>query len=135
MSELPTPSDVQFFRDGIDEERLLVRVCDACGRGAYPPMPGCPHCGHESGSVVESDGIGTLHSWTVCHVPFDPALADDTPYVVGLVDVPEGARIVARVELDRSRLAPDLALRATYPQGADGHRRLVFVPTDEGTNP
>ncbi|MEQ8840323.1 MAG: OB-fold domain-containing protein [Acidimicrobiales bacterium] len=120
-------SDVQFFRDGIDDERLLVRVCSSCARAAYPPMPGCPHCGHEHGAVVESCGRGTLYSWTVCHIAFDPAFADETPYVVGLVDVPEGARIVARVAVDPADLADGLPLQATYPRLADGGRRLEFV--------
>ena len=125
-------SDVQFFRDGVDEQRLLVRVCTSCSRGAYPPMPGCPHCGHEHGDVVESSGDGTLYSWTVCHVAFDPAFADEAPYVVGLVDVPEGARIVARVDLDPAQLEAGAPLRATYPADDAGARRLVFVAAVSG---
>ncbi len=93
-------------------------------------MPGCPHCGHEHGSVVESSGDGTLYSWTVCHVAFDPAFADETPYVVGLVDVPEGARIVARVDVEPAALTPGMALQATYPADDDDGRRLVFAAAE-----
>ena len=120
-------SDAAFFRAGIGEGRLLVRRCLACGRAAYPPMPGCPHCGATDGEVVEAAGIGTLHSWTVCHVPFDPDLADEVPYVVGLVDLPEGARLVARLEIDGTDLVADRSLRAEFPVGPDGVRRLRFV--------
>jgi uncharacterized OB-fold protein len=126
-------SDAAFFRDGVALGRLLVRVCDACGRGAFPPMPGCPHCGHEQGSVVESAGHGTLHSWTVCHVAFDPAFADQVPYVVGLVDLPEGARLIARVEgADHESLRDGLPLVAAFPRDTDGSRRLTFVPSAGG---
>jgi uncharacterized OB-fold protein len=122
-------SDADGFRDGLAEERLLLRRCDACGRAAFPPMPGCPHCGHDEGTVVESSGAASLYSWTVCHVAFDPAFADDVPYVVGVVDVAEGARLIARVDAAPDALTADLALTATYPPGRDGRTRLTFVPT------
>ena len=126
-------SDAAFFREGVAHGRLLVRVCEACGRGAFPPMPGCPHCGHEHASIVESSGRGTLHSWTVCHVAFDPAFADEVPYVVGLVDLPEGARLIARVALDdHDALRDALPLVATFVPDVDGSPRLTFVPADAG---
>ncbi|HUF98502.1 MAG TPA: OB-fold domain-containing protein [Ilumatobacter sp.] len=124
-------SDVSFFDDGITAGKLLIRVCSSCRQGAFPPMPGCPHCGGERGEIVESDGSGRLYSWTVCHVALDPSLAAEVPYVVGLVDVPEGARLVARIECDADQLSTDLALVATYPStGPDTGRapHLVFVP-------
>ncbi len=125
-------SDVQFFHDGVARGELLVRVCSACGLGAFPPMPGCPHCGEEAGAVVQSSGEGTLYSWTVCHIAFDPAFAEDAPYVVGLVDIPEGARIIARVDAPTSELAAGLPLRADFPLDAEGARRLVFTATGTG---
>lgn len=128
-------SDADGFRAGIAAGRLLLRRCVACGRAAYPPMPGCPHCGATDGEVVEASGIGTLHSWTVCHVAFDPDLADDVPYVVGLVDLQEGARVVARLDIDIADLAADRELRVDFPTGSDGARQLRFVaepPLTEG---
>lgn len=128
-------SDADEVRAGIAAGRLLVRRCVACGRAAYPPMPGCPHCGATDGEVVEAAGFGTLHTWTVCHVAFDPDLADDVPYVVGLVDLPEGARVVARLDIDTADLAADRRLRVAFPTGPDGTRRLRFVldpPASEG---
>lgn len=128
-------SDADDFRAGIAAGRLLVRRCVACGRAAYPSMPGCPHCGATDGEVVEAAGIGTLHSWTVCHVAFDPDLADDVPYVVGLVDLPEGARVVARLDIDTADLAAERGLRVDFPTGSDGACQLRFVadpPATEG---
>jgi uncharacterized OB-fold protein len=126
--------DDDFYWEGLAASELRVRVCDACGRAACPPMPGCPHCGHEHGHVVATDGRATLYSWTVCHVAFDPAFAGDVPYVVGVVDLVEGARLVARVEgVDVADLRDALPLRVRWPaQGRDGEQ-LVFVPA-EGTS-
>ena len=127
-------TDAEFFRSGIAEGRLLVRRCLACARAAYPPMPGCPHCGHDEGEIVEAVGEGTLYSWTVCHVAFDPEFAADVPYVVGLVDLPEGARVVARLEMATDTLVADAPVRVDFTRGPDGSRQLRFVavpPTEE----
>jgi uncharacterized OB-fold protein len=127
-------SDAAHFRDGLAEGRLLIRVCSNCGRGAYPPMPGCVVCGHEHGEVVESCGAGVLYSWTECHVAFDPSFADEVPYVVGLVEIPEGARVVARIDCEPDQLRSDLNLRATFPRRTDGSTLLTFV-TEENLTP
>lgn len=121
--------DDAFYWDGLAMGELRVRVCDSCERGAFPPMPSCPHCGHEHGRVVTSSGEATLYTWTVCHVAFDPQFADDVPYVVGVVDLPEGARLVARIEG-----VPHDELDAGLPVVAriDGSR-LVFVPARKGS--
>jgi uncharacterized OB-fold protein len=95
-------------------------------------MPGCPHCGHADGETVEATGEGTLYSWTVCHVAFDPDFAGDVPYVVGLVDLPEGARVVARLEIAPDRLVGDAPVRVDFPPGADGSRSLRFVAAMPG---
>lgn len=120
-------SDADFFRSGITEGRLLVRRCLACARAAYPPMPGCPHCGHDEGEIVEASGEGALYSWTVCHVAFDPDVAAEVPYVVGLVDLSEGARVVARLAIAPEALEAGAAVRADFPPGSDGSRQLRFV--------
>jgi uncharacterized OB-fold protein len=125
--------DDDFYWEGLAQRELRVRVCDSCGRGACPPLPGCPHCGHETGTVVSSAGEGSLYTWTVCHVAFDPAFADDVPYVVGAIDLPEGARVMARIEgIDPGELRDALPLRVQWSGEDAGRTRLVFVPARGG---
>jgi uncharacterized OB-fold protein len=120
-----------FYWDGLRRDELRVRVCDACGRAACPPMPGCPHCGNEAGTIVVASGEASLYSWTVCHIAFDPAFADEVPYVVGVVDLPEGARLIARVEGVRpDELRDALPLRVQWPARGADRERIVFVPAD-----
>ena len=123
-------SDVKAFRRGLADDTLLLRVCDACGRAASPPMPGCPTCGAREGHVVESAGTGTLHTWTVCHVAFEPALAAEVPYTVGLVEVAEGARVVARIGGDPDTLVADMAVSVEFDHRGDGSTVLTFVPEE-----
>jgi uncharacterized OB-fold protein len=126
--------DDDFYWEGLAQGELRVRVCTACGRGAFPPAPGCPHCGDESSAVVVSSGVATLYTWTVCHVAFAPELAAEVPYVVGVVDLPEGARIVARLEeVAPSELRDGMAVRVRWPADRAGER-LVFVPAGGSEN-
>jgi uncharacterized OB-fold protein len=126
--------DDDFYWDGLMVEELRVRVCDACGRAACPPLPGCPHCGSDRSSVVVASGDATLYSWTVCHVAFDPNFAEEVPYVVGVVDLREGARIVARLEdVDPASLHDAMPLRVRWPAEGGAADRLVFVPAPEGS--
>jgi uncharacterized OB-fold protein len=122
--------DDDFYWEGLAARELRVRVCDDCGRAACPPMPGCPHCGHEHGHVVTAAGDATLYSWTVCHVAFDRELADEVPSVVAVVDLPEGARLVARVEgVESAELRDGLPLRVRW-SADDADTRLVFAPAE-----
>lgn len=120
-------SDAGSFRDGLAAETLLLRVCATCGRAAYPPMPGCPSCGHDEGETVVSKGDGTLYTWTVCHVAFDPSFADDVPYTVGLVEVSEGARVLARIGGDPDALVAGMPVTARFESRTDGPTLLTFV--------
>jgi uncharacterized OB-fold protein len=127
--------DDDFYWEGLARRQLRVRVCDACGRGACPPLPGCPHCGDERGRIVVSSGEGALYTWTVCHVAFDPAFADEVPYIVGAVDLPEGARVLARIDgITPGGLRDALPLRVHWSGEDAGRTRLVFVPATEGAH-
>jgi uncharacterized OB-fold protein len=124
--------DDAFYWEGLARSELRVRVCDTCGRGAFPPLPGCPHCGGAHGTIVVPSGEATLYTWTICHIAFDPAFSDEVPYVVGVVDLPEGARIIARLDdVAPADLRADLPLRVHWPLVRD-RGRLAFVPSAGG---
>ena len=97
---LPRPRpdhDTEPFWAGCREGRFLVPVCDACGRGRWPPGPRCPYCRATATTWTPSDGHGRVYSWVVVTHPVDEVLVDQVPYVVGLIDLPEGVRVVGNV--------------------------------------
>ena len=84
--------------DGADLA-LLGSVCVGCGTHYFPRALGCrnPGCDQKELDDVELGRTGELYSWTVQHYR-PPALfriADWQPCAVGLVEVPEGLRILA----------------------------------------
>ena len=93
---LPTPTrESQAFWDGMREGRFMVQHCAGCGKARHYPRPVCPHCFSMESSFKEMPTGGTIHTWTVCHHPFNFFFKASAPYVVALVDMDAGVRVNA----------------------------------------
>lgn len=87
--------DTQFFWDGVRDNRLLIQRCTACGTLRHPPRPMCPRCNALTWDTVESSGRGEVFSFVMpLHPPY-PWF--DYPYIVVLVDLEEGVRLVSNL--------------------------------------
>ena len=91
-------ADSQFYWDGLRARRLLVQRCAECECHRFPPMPACPSCAAPGGQVVELEPQGTIYSWIVVHHAFAPAFRGEVPYVIAVVELAEGCRLLARLE-------------------------------------
>ena len=79
-----------------DPPRLLGARCDGCTETSFPRLAQCPYCGCESIQPVELSVHGTLWGWTtVLHAP--PGYLGAVPYGFGVVELPEGVRIITRL--------------------------------------
>ena len=122
--------DNAFFWEGLREHRLLVQRCAACGRHRSPPLPACPDCG-ASGCVIEaSRGGGYLYSWVVVHHAFSEAFEGDVPYTVAVVELDEGCRMLARLELEGGVPAAGMRLEVDFREHGE-----PSDPTDTATAP
>lgn len=93
---LPTPTrESQPYWDGLREGRLMLQHCARCGKVRHYPRPVCPHCFSMESEWREAAQEGTIHSWTVCHHPFNFFFKQLTPYIVALVDMDAGVRVNA----------------------------------------
>jgi len=88
-------SDTQFFWDGVRAQRLLIQRCAGCRAVRHPPRPMCPHCHSLEWDTIESSGRGTVFSFVIPHHPPLPWFPE--PYVVALVDLEEGTRLVTNI--------------------------------------
>lgn len=121
---------------GIDEEywvatldgRLLIQHCDECGHTQFYPRVLCTNCGELEPHYVESEGIGTVYAYTVCHVPGEPGFADRTPYVVAVVELEEGPRLLALVDGDADDISIGTPVSVTFWRISDDAAIPVFVP-------
>lgn len=116
----PTP-ETQPFWDGCAAGELRIPRCRGCTRHFFYPRPDCPHCGSSDVEWVASDGTATLHSYVISHRPA-PGFAADVPYVIAVVQLPEGVRMMTNivgVDPDPERLPLDMPLRVVFEKRGD----------------
>lgn len=94
----PVPTEAtQPFWDATAQGILLVQRCGACRRVQSIPRPFCRHCGVESPQWERSTGLGRIYTFTVNHRAANAHMADKLPYVVAVVELDEGARLMANI--------------------------------------
>ena len=97
---VPQPDGLDApFWDGLREERLLLQRCAACQRWQWGPEWCCHRCHSFDVGFDETPAEGVIYSHERVWHPVHPALAEQGPYVVVLVELPQadGARIVGNL--------------------------------------
>ena len=100
LPEKPLPvinEESRPFWEGCKAGKLMLRHCADCGAWVYYPRALCPKCHGERLPWEEASGRGVIYAYTVCHRPAGPAFAEDVPYVVALIDLEEGARMLSNI--------------------------------------
>ena len=80
------------------ERRLLIRKCSSCAALHFMPRHLCPVCWSDELEWVESKGTGSVHTFTVMRRAPLANFAALAPYVVALIELDEGPRMVANVQ-------------------------------------
>jgi|SRR2546422_10242599 len=100
--EVPLPAPVANadslpYWTAAREGRLLIRKCNVCGSLHFMPRYLCPVCWSDQLEWVQAKGTGSVHSFTVIRRAPAPAFAPRAPYIVALIDLDEGPRMIANV--------------------------------------
>jgi uncharacterized protein len=98
MRIVPKPDELTApYWEGAKHGKLLIQHCRSCGHLWHPPTPICNAC--QSSDVVwrESSGCGEVYSHTTVHHATHVAMQGRTPYLVALVQLDEGPRVVANI--------------------------------------
>lgn len=106
---------------------LHVQRCDACGRWRHPPRILCAGCGSAVWSWQPVAGRGRLFTWTVTHRATDPAFAEHVPYVIAVVELDEGPRVVGNMfGVDPAALVLDDPVRVVLDRRSDAVALIDF---------
>src|SRR5579863_1393126 len=89
MTELTAP-----YWDAARKGHLAVQECRSCRQAWHPPLPRCPHCHSAALGWRTVSGEGTVYTYTVVRHPTHFAFADKIPYVLAIVELAEGPRLV-----------------------------------------
>jgi uncharacterized OB-fold protein len=115
------------FWEALARGRLVVQACARCGYRQHPPRPFCLRCLSEDLTWLECGGAGEVHAFTVVRRAPHPALESRVPYVLALVDLPEGFRVLAGVAVaDPAEVAVGAAVELDPEPAGDGVSLLRF---------
>jgi hypothetical protein len=127
---LPVPDgDSAMFCDGCKEGKLLIQQCEDCAQHIFYPRAVCPHCMSDRIKWVESSGKGKVYSFTVARRPAHPAFADHVPYVVALITLDEGVRMMSNViNVDVDAVKCDMPVEVVFVKVDDQITLPKFQP-------
>ena len=83
------------FYTGCRQGRLLLQRCGDCGRAQFYPRILCSNCGSRDLAWQAASGRGRIASFTVVRQSVSPAY--EPPYVVALIDLAEGPRMMSHI--------------------------------------
>ena len=114
-----TMKETEFFWEGCKSHELRIQQCGNCSRLAHPPVVRCPDCGSYDLRYKVAGGKATLYSFVEPVYPPMPFMS--YPYIVGLVELEEGTRLLSNIvhcapELVKIGMALDLVFVDTDPE-------------------
>jgi uncharacterized OB-fold protein len=122
----------------IDPPRLLGGHCEQCRRYHFPAQSTCPYCAADGCAAAPLSDQGTLYLYTVVHNA-PPGFRGTAPYGFGVVELPEGLRIISpltEARLDALRIGMPVRLRvAPLFTDDDGREVLSYAFAPELLSP
>jgi len=113
-SMLQQDSDSRPYWEGLAQGELRIQRCQACSQAVFYPRTLCPHCHSDQLEWIVASGKGTIYTYTVAHQGFGP-FAADAPFVIALVELEEGARMMSRIiDAPRERVTIGAAVSLTF---------------------
>lgn len=114
------------YWDALAERRFILKSCRSCRQPHFYPRELCPHCGSDEFDWIEAAGGGEIYSYTVCHRPAGPAFAADVPYVIAIVTLDEGPRLMTRIPGDPAAVSIGLRVNVDFEPAGEGVVLPVF---------
>ena len=92
----PAPESLPYWQ-AAKEHRLALPRCEDCEKFWHPPSRTCPHCLSANFAFRDVSGRGKVFSFVTFHRVYRPAFAEEVPYVVALVELEEGPRLLTNI--------------------------------------
>ena len=88
---------IDEFHEGCRRGELLIQRCAACGRAQFYPRAYCGGCHGTALAWEAASGAATLYTYTVVRRAPSAEFADRVPYVLAIVELAEGPRLMSTV--------------------------------------
>jgi uncharacterized OB-fold protein len=125
----PDPDNAPYWQ-GARDGRLMLQRCTTCRSYQLYPRD---RCVLDRGPIewVEGSGRATVYSFTVIRQNYSRPFRDWIPYVVALVDLEEGPRVMTNiVDCDPADVRIGMPVRARFEPVSDEAGIALFAPAD-----
>jgi uncharacterized OB-fold protein len=115
------PDNARFWQ-AAREGRLLVKVCESCGKPHWYPRVLCPFCMGDT-AWKEASGLGTVYAFSVTR------RAGPNPFCIAYVTLEEGVTMMTHIvdcDLDTVRIGQPVRVR--FSPSEDGAPVPTFAP-------
>ncbi len=119
------------FWDSVKNEAMELQCCNSCGKFIFYPRGLCPHCLSDDLSWKPAKGTGEVHAFTIVHRHPHPAFQAEIPYVVALIELDEGVRMMTNlvgVAPDPAEVKVGMPVEVVYEQATDEITLPKFRP-------
>ena len=117
------------FWAGTRNKQLMTQHCPQCNQHQFPPRRICVHCGGRNPGWRAVSGRGRIYSFTVVHRPPESTFAADVPYVVAVIDLLEGGRMMTNIiDCPIADVRVDMPVMAVFEQVNDEVTLVKFRP-------
>jgi uncharacterized protein len=128
---VPQPTGTtKFFWDAAKQGKLALQYDPVAKRYQWWPRTISIVTGQQNLEWRTVSGLGRLYSFTETHVP-TAGFEDKGPYLIGLVELDEGVRIIANlVKLAPDRVTLGMRLKVAWEKISDDMNYFAFEPAD-----
>ena len=115
---MPVPDpDTEPYWEGVRRRELRLPRCGSCGTLWFPPSASCPACSAFDHEWISVAGTGEIVTYTVVHRAPGPAFAARTPYVVAIIHLAEGPRLLTNVvECSPGEVSRGMPVEVTFEE-------------------
>ena len=112
------------FWEAAGRHELIIQRCRHCGHHQFYPRPYCLMCQSDSIEWVKAAGSGVIYSMTTVHLEISEEFKP--PYVVALVQLDEGPRMLTNIVGDQCQIGD--RVQVTWKPRSNAPPLPVFQP-------
>jgi enoyl-CoA hydratase/carnithine racemase/uncharacterized OB-fold protein len=130
---IPTvqPWTEEFWRT-TKKHQLLIQECRACSSLIFYPRKYCPECWSADLGWRAATGNAKVYTFAVMRDMVEPKFMPDLPYVLAMVDLQEGVRMMTQiVECPPESVEIGMDVQVTFRDITDRHALPLFRPCDK----
>ena len=119
------------FWESVKAHEMKIQRCNDTGKYFFYPRGMSPFTLSSNISWEPVSGKGTVHAFTIVHLNRAPGFSDDLPYVVAMVELEEGPRMMSNlidIEADPEHVKIGMPVELVYDDVTDEITLPKFKP-------